>query len=476
MIENPYLRSRWAAVVLAAGVVLPAPLQAGDGALDGSRLGSAWLIPFAGILLSVAVLPLLAPHLWHRHGGKIALGWALGFLLPCQVQFGGAVAWQQAVHVLLLEYLPFVILIGTLYTVTGGVRLTGTWRATPAGNTAVLALGTLLASVMGTTGAAMLLIRPLLQANRHRSRRVHVVVFFIFLVANVGGALSPLGDPPIFIGFLQGVDFFWTTTHLLLPTAFLAGWLLTVFYLIDRHYQRQECGAGGVAPEPGAGMRLEGAANLGLLAGVVGVLLLQGVWQSGAELMVAGTRIPLTLVVANLLLLAIAGLSLWLTPCSWRRDHGFGWEPLAEVAKLFAAIFVTIVPALAMLRAGTAGALAPLLALVSADGQPVNTMYFWVTGLLSGLLDNAPTYLIFFNAAGGDPAWLSTDGAGTLAAISAGAVYMGALTYIGNAPNIMVKAMAEREGVPMPGFLGYCGWSLLFLIPPFLSMTMLGLL
>jgi Na+/H+ antiporter NhaD/arsenite permease-like protein len=342
----------------------------------------------------------------------------------------------------------------------------GTLFGTPTLNTSILSLGALLASIMGTTGAAMLLIRPLLRANEARARRVHIVVFFIILVGNVGGALSPLGDPPLFIGFLKGVDFFWTTRVLALPTLVLAGALLAIFYALDCHFWRSE---NAVPPATYTPLGIDGAFNFTLIAGVVGAVLLSGVWKPGIVFDVVGTPLELQNLVRDVILVALALVSIALTPRAVRDANTFKWEPIAEVAKLFAGIFLTIIPVIAVLQAGSVGTLRGVVDLVTdtTTGQPRQLMYFWMTGLLSAFLDNAPTYLVFFNLAGGDPTALMGPLRTTLAMISAGAVYFGALTYVGNAPNFMIKAIAESRGVAMPSFFAYLGYSAAVLLPVF---------
>lgn len=452
-------------------VLLPQLADAAE--LNGAGLSLGWLLPFAGILLSIALFPMLAPGIWHRHFGKITATWTLLFLLPFFARFGGHATLALLAHALLAEYLPFVVLLLALYTVSGGILLWGNLHGSPRLNTALLALGTLLASIMGTTGAAMLLIRPLLKANDNRRHNAHVVVFFIFLVANVGGGLTPLGDPPLFLGFLKGVSFGWTLRHMLLPVLLSALVLLALFYLIDRHYFRKD-GVLPRDPSPDSPLRVHGAFNLWLLLGIVVAVLLSGLWQSPQVWQVMGTPLALPHVLRDGVLLAIAALSWWLTPKPVRAGNDFNWAPIAEVAKLFAGIFVTIVPAIAILRAGPHGQLATLVQAVSGpDGQPLNAMYFWMTGLLSSLLDNAPTYLVFFNLAGGEANTLMGPLAETLLAISMGAVFMGANSYIGNAPNFMVKAIAEQRGVKMPGFFGYMLWSGAILLPLFALLTWL---
>jgi Na+/H+ antiporter NhaD/arsenite permease-like protein len=451
--------------------LLPGFAHAAD--LDGARMSLAWVLPFAGILLSIALFPIFAPGFWHHHFGKISAFWGAAFLLPFLLVYGVGASAAIVVHALLAEYLPFIILLFSLYTVSGGILITGGLKGAPRLNTVLLAIGTVLASIMGTTGAAMLLIRPLLKANHHRKHQVHVVLFFIFLVANIGGGLTPLGDPPLFLGFLKGVSFGWTVAHMALPTLTVVLLLLALFYCVDRYFQRREnVPVGYEAAE--APVRLWGKRNIPLLAAVIGAVLLSGLWKPGVAFDLLGTPVELQNLTRDLLLLAIAAVSLAITPKQVRAGNEFNWEPILEVAKLFAAIFLTIVPAIAMLKAGAAGPFAGLTHLVSgADGQPLDARYFWMTGMLSSFLDNAPTYLVFFNLASGDAAALMGPLASTLLAISMGSVFMGANTYIGNAPNFMVKAIAEQRGVKMPSFFGYIGYSWLVLLPVFVVVTLI---
>jgi Na+/H+ antiporter NhaD/arsenite permease-like protein len=440
--------------------------------LDGSQLAWSWGIPFAGLLLSIALMPLLAPSFWHHHFGKVAAAWTLAFFAPFIAMYGLSLAGSSLVHALLAEYIPFIILLVALYTVAGGIFIRGNLHGSPAVNVAILAIGTVLASFMGTTGASMLMIRPLIRANDNRTHKAHVVVFFIFLVANAGGSLTPLGDPPLFLGFLKGVDFFWTVRHIFPETLFLAGSLLVIFYLLDRWYYAKE-GVLTVDPTPDTGrIGFDGAINFWLLAAVVGLVLMSGFWKTPLGITIFGTEVGLPGLLRDVGLLVITFVSLRVTPQGVHEANQFSWGPMQEVAKLFAGIFLTIIPVIAMLKAGAQG---PFGAIVSAvtrpDGQPDPAMYFWATGALSSFLDNAPTYLVFFNTAGGDPATLMTTLAPTLAAVSAGAVFMGANSYIGNAPNMMVKAVAEDRGVVMPSFFGYMAWSGAVLLPLFIIMT-----
>ncbi|WP_293999171.1 sodium:proton antiporter [Sphaerotilus sp.] len=442
--------------------------------LNGAALSAWWVVPFAGLLLSIALCPLVVPSVWHHHYGKIAAGWALAFLLPFAVLHGVGHAGAECVHALVVEYLPFIVLLTALYTVAGGIYIRGNFHGSPGFNTVLMLIGAVLASVMGTTGASMLMVRPLIRANDNRRHAAHVLVFFIFIVSNAGGSLTPLGDPPLFLGFLKGVDFFWTVRQIFPETLFLVGALLAIFFAIDTLYYRRE-GVTRADPTPDDHIfGIEGGVNGLLLLAIVGLVLMSGTWKPGTTLDIAGTAVGLEQLVRDGALVAVTLLSLRLTPAAAREKNQFNWAPMQEVAKLFAGIFLTITPVLAMLKAGMGGAFAPVVALVTgADGQPIPAMYFWASGLLSSFLDNAPTYLVFFNLAGGDPQTLMTTLAPVLAAISAGSVFMGANSYIGNAPNLMVKAIAEDRGVQMPSFFGYMAWSFGILVPLFAVMTFL---
>jgi Na+/H+ antiporter NhaD/arsenite permease-like protein len=449
-------------------LALPLPVQAAG--VSGAGMSLAWGLPFAGLLLSIALMPLVAGALWHHHYGKIAAGWALLLVLPFAAVFGPEVAASEVWHIFLQEYIPFIALLLALYVTGGGVLLKGTLIGTPATNTALLAFGTVIASVMGTTGASMLLIRPVLRANAFRKQKTHTFVFFIFLVSNIGGSLTPLGDPPLYLGFLKGVSFFWTTTHMFGEFLVCAVLLLGIYYVLDSWAWAREKPTQPVI-EKREKLSIQGYVNLWLIGAVVAMVLVQGYWRPG-DVALFGEKIGLERLVGVAVFIGISVLSMRVTPRKLREDNGFAWGAIAEVAKLFAAIFITMAPVLAILRAGTAGAAAPLVALTSgAGGEPIPWVYFWLTGVLSSFLDNAPTYLVFFNLAGGDPGYLMTQGALTLAAISCGAVFMGANSYIGNAPNFMVKAIVEEQGERMPSFFGYCAWAVVFLIPIFILIT-----
>ena len=448
--------------------------HAGGFHLDGSieNMGIIWVVPFAGILLSIAIFPLVLPDFWHHNFGKVSLFWASILIVPFLIKEGVSVTLYELLHVGMLEYVPFIILLLALFTISGGVRLTGTLVGTPIVNLLIILIGTLLASWMGTTGAAMLLIRPLINANKHRKNKVHIIVFFIFLVANIGGSLTPLGDPPLFLGFLKGVDFFWTTSAMFLPMLFMVTSLLIIFYVLDTYYLKKE----NITISPSGEktkLGVEGVFNLGLILGVIVAVLISGFWKPHISLEIYhGVHLELQNITRDLLLLGLTYVSWTYTPQQIRKENEYTWFPIIEVAKLFAGIFITIIPAIAILKAGTNGALAGIISSVSSASGPNNMMYFWYTGVLSSFLDNAPTYLVFFNTAGGDPITLMGQMKDTLLAISMGAVFMGANTYIGNAPNFMVKSISESSGVEMPSFFGFLfKWSIPFLVPLFIIVS-----
>lgn len=442
--------------------------------LAGENLAIFWIIPFVGILLSIAIFPLVASDFWHHNFGKISLFWGLSLILPFLFTFGFQITLYELLHVGLLEYVPFIILLLSLFTISGGVCLKGALVGTPILNTGIIFIGTLLASWMGTTGAAMLLIRPLIRANSFRKKKVHIIVFFIFLVANIGGSLTPLGDPPLFLGFLKGVNFFWTTTAMFYPMLFMASSLLIIFYFLDNYFYNKE-----KLKEPDEKndekLSIEGAFNLFLLFGVILGVLMSGFWKPGIQISIYHVDVEIQNIFRDILLLTLTYISWIYTSKNIRDSNEYTWFPIVEVGKLFAGIFVTIIPAIAILKAGTNGALSTVVSSVSNDsGEPINYMYFWLTGILSSFLDNAPTYLVFFNTAGGDPSVLMTDLYNTLLAISAGAVFMGANTYIGNAPNFMVKSISESSGIEMPSFFGYfIKWSIPILLPLFIIVSYL---
>ena len=534
--------------------------------VDGAKLPLWSVIPFIGMLLSIAIVPLINFHFWEHHYGKFSLAWIAIFSIPFIIAYKGD-GWYEIVHIVLLDYVPFIILLAALFTCAGGICLKGSLRGSPVVNTILIAIGTALASWMGTTGAAMLLIRPILRANEWRKYRVHVVVFFIFLVANIGGSLTPLGDPPLFLGFLKGIDFFWTMALLpaMIPVVII---LLIIFFIVDTVLFRKE----GTPPDDGEKepLRLQGVWNFVLIAGIIGAILWSKSLADGpfkdhsvaqkmapqikaAEekmdatkakleayvkahendttikfdesnheyyelrannlhavakvnslrakkthdenrgISIFGVTVPYFNLVRDGLLILIAFISLLYTPMyktvkdehghnrpesseletNVRAANGFTWEPILEVAKLFIGIFVCMIPALKILQAGIDGSLSSVvLAVQTTTNDPVNAMYFWLTGVLSSFLDNAPTYVVFLQHSG----WGSNLAHGSNVANTASkSVVVQCLweanTYIGNAPNFMVKAIAEENGVKMPSFFGYMIWSVAILVPVFVIVT-----
>ena len=420
-----------------------------------------WSIaPFVLLLLAIALLPLVASHWWHSnvHRALVAAGFALpvaAYLVYVQIATG-----QDTFHPLLHEmqnYFSFIVLLGSLYVVSGGIVVGGDMEGKPLTNTAFLGVGAVLANLIGTTGASVLLIRPVLRINKQRQFTHHLPIFFIFVVSNLGGLLTPLGDPPLFLGFLNGVPFFWTLS--LWPQWLVVnGVVLTMFFIWDTIAYRRESATdrtpNGLRCEQ---LHLKGWINLPLLAGViVGVFVQAATAGTGGDWMGA------------LVMLFMAGLSFRLTPKSLRDANGFIWGPILEVAILFLGIFVTMVPALEIL--GAHG---------KEFGVTEPWQFFWLTGGLSGCLDNAPTYLTFATLASGSGDFVNLanndvtglSGRLVLQAISCGAVFMGALTYIGNGPNFMVKAIADEGGYRMPSFFGYLAYSCVILVPVFVVVT-----
>jgi Na+/H+ antiporter NhaD/arsenite permease-like protein len=460
------------AVILAfAAILAPESAFAASG-IDGARMSILWVLPFAALLGAIATGPLFFPHFWEHHQGKIAAACSAAVIVPLTLMFGLGAALESTLHVMLLEYLSFIILLFALFTIAGGIWIRGNIHGSPVNNVIILLIGTVLASFVGTTGASMMMIRPIIRANDNRVHNVHVVVFFIFLVSNMGGALTPLGDPPLFVGFLKGVDFFWTAKNLFHETMLVWVILFAAFFLIDSYYYKKE---GVVAPDktPDSKVSIKGTINFALLGGVIIAILISAYWKPGIKIGFPGGAIELQNLLRDIALIGLALISLKVTASNYREANGFSWGPIIEVAKLFAGIFICILPVIAILQVGEKGSLSSLVRLASnTDGTPNNTMYFWMSGLLSSVLDNAPTYLVFFELAGGDPKVLMGKMAVTLAAISTGAVYMGANTYVGNAPNFMVYAIAKDMGVKMPSFFGYMLWSGAILIPTFILVTL----
>jgi len=433
----------------------------------GQQLGFWTLAPFALMLISIAVLPLAATHWFEHNRNKAIVSAILGVpTVAYLIAAHGELGLHMAAHTA-EEYVSFIMLLLTLFAISGGIHLTGNLLATPRVNLAFLATGAVLASFIGTMGASMVLIRPVLRANSERKYARHTLIFFIFVVSNLGGLLTPLGDPPLFLGFLRGVPFSWTLRlwpHWLLSV----GLCLAAYMAFELYYYRKEPPqARRIDVLDYVPMRLKGAVNILLLVLVIVTILLS------EQLATVGEAIHFPFV-REVVLAALAIISVTLGPRGPRAANHFSWAPIVEVAVLFAGIFATMIPALALLEARGA-----------SIGLSRPWHYFWITGGLSSFLDNAPTYLTFTSVAQGQVgvstvgaltstgavAGLSVTPAALLAAISCGAVMMGAMTYIGNAPNFAVKCIAEHQGYKMPSFLGYMAYSSGILVPIFIVVT-----
>lgn len=404
------------------------------------------IVPFAGVLISFALLPGFAPRFWEREMTTISLGWvALNVLITALLKspFASlAVLWSAAIA----DFLPFIALLSALYALGGGILIEGGPWGRPSGNLLLLAVGTLLAGLMGTIGAALLLIHPLLNANAQRAERRHLILAFVILVANVGGALTPLGDPPLLVGFLRGVPFFWPTFNLFVPMLVIALPVLALTWLADLRLSRR-------APLPHQGpLRIRGGLNIVMLVFFVSAIAAAG-FMPGPKVAILSAHIAAAQIGLTLLSGIVTAVSMWRTPNSIRSRNRFAWEPMREISVLFFAIFTTISPVLHDLAAAPLGE------------NPA--VWFWISGLCSAFLDSTPTYLMFFQAAGGNAQHLIQPPATLLRAFSAGAVFFGALTYLGNAPNLMIRAIAARRGVRMPGFGGYLLAASVVLVPLF---------
>lgn len=459
-----------------------------EGEMLGDQLPIWSILPFVGMLLSIAIFPLVKAEWWEKNQLWVALFWSAVFIVPFFFAFGAEITIFELIHTVALDYFPFLLLLIALYAAAGGIVIRGSIVGTPKVNLIILIIGTVLASVIGTTGAAMVLIRPLIRANEWRKRKMHTIIFFIFLVCNIGGSLTPLGDPPLFMGYLRGVPFFWCLTHLWSIYIFTSVLLLVLYYFVENSRYKKDLADGAVQPESKSNHKIEvdGLVNIIFI-----VLILIGTYSSGmlanmdafqnADGSVKGITLfshgeetaiatyP-NLIKDAIYLIAIA-LSMKFTKKSLREENNFNWGAMEEVAKLFIGIFITMIPALALLEAKGASL-----------GLHTEWQFFWSTGLLSGFLDNTPTYLVFLTTAASLGA---TTGVATsigmveiplLIAVSAGAVFMGALSYIGNAPNFMVRSIAEEHDIKMPSFFGYLKWSFGILVPVFLIVTVVFML
>ena len=469
-------------------MLIPTAALAEGGEMLGDQLPIWSIIPFVGMLLSIAIFPLVKGEWWEKNQLWVALFWAAVFIVPFFIAFGAHITIYELIHTVALDYFPFLLLLIALYAAAGGIVIRGSIVGTPKVNTVILAIGAVLASIIGTTGAAMVLIRPLIRANEWRKRKMHTVIFFIFLVCNIGGSLTPLGDPPLFMGYLRGVPFFWCLTHLWPIWIFTTVLLLVIYYLVESNRYKKDLAEGAVQPESHSAHKIEidGLINIAFI-----VLILIGTYSSGvlagmdAFLNEDGSVKGITLfthgeeaavatypnLIKDAIYIIAIILSMKFTKKSLREENNFNWGAMEEVAKLFIGIFITMIPALAILEAKGA-----------ALGLHTEWQFFWSTGLLSGFLDNTPTYLVFLTTAaslGATEGIVTSIGiveAPLLIAVSAGAVFMGALSYIGNAPNFMVRSIAEEHDIKMPSFFGYMKWSFGILVPVFLLVTVIFML
>ena len=440
----------------------------------------AYCIPFAGILLCIALFPLVKPTWWEEHQAPVVALWSLAFIIPFVIGFGAHHTAEVVLECIINDYLTFIVLLFGLFCVAGNITLEGDLAGSPRINVGLLLFGTLLSSWVGTTGASMLMVRPIIKMNSWRKRKRHIMIFFIFLISNIGGCLTPIGDPPLLMGFMRGVPFFWSL-RLLPILAFNAAVLLFIFYHLDMRAYRKDI-AEGRKPDiskPGTEIRIAGLHNLIFLVAIVVAVLLSGTLPNmplfqNADGTVRGIHIlgEVTLtwpaVIEIAIILTSAFLSFRTTSAKVRTENHFTWGAIKEVAVLFIGIFITMQPALMILKANGASL-----------GLDSPYQMFWATGALSSFLDNTPTYLVFLTTAGslgfaeGLATTLGTVPTKMLVAISCGAVFMGANTYIGNAPNFMVKSISDENGVRMPSFFGYILWSLGFLIPVFILDTLI---
>jgi len=446
--------------------------------LNGAGLSAYWALPFLGMILSIAIFPLVLADFWSKHYGKVSAAWAAITLIGLGFTLGFGVSLRALIIVMFEQFFPFIFLLLSLFTITGGINLKGDLIGNPRLNTFILLIGAILASWLGTTGAAVLLIRPLISANNWRIHRVHTIIFFIFIVANIGGSLTPIGNPPLLMGFISKVPFFWPFTKLLAPTVISCFILLVVYFIIDSYFYNKET-AKPVSKTKSA-ISIDGGWNFFLLVGVVcAVLVSTKDW--GIAFYLYHVPMPVSVLVGLLSLIVITIISIKITRKETREANLFSWHPILEVGKIFAAIFICMAPLIAMLRAGADGPMKIIIDSLSSNGQPNNEMYYWLSGGLSAFLDSAPAYLVFFHTAaapafalGMTPHAYMTDVIpSTLLAITMGASFMGAITYIGNAPNMMIQAIAEDDGIKMPSFFGYMVWSVCILGPLFILMQLL---
>lgn len=430
-----------------------------------------WIIPFLGIILSMSFLPLIVPKFWHANAHLLPFLWSLFFIIGVSYYFSPKDVIFSIVNPLLNQYLPFITLIASLYITSGGIYINLKGTHSPILNTGFLFLGSVLSGWIGTTGAATLLIRPFLQNNYNRKNKTHLAIFFIFLVGNIGGGATPLGDPPLFMGYLEGVEFFWFFKNLypyLFSTIVV---ICLIFYMIDSYFFKKESKElrEMYRQEGNSAFILKGAKNIFLL----GIILLTVIFcEFKGAFIFCKVNCNYSTILRSLILVVIAFVSLKITSKEIRAKNAFSFEPIKEVAELFIGIFITVEPVIAILHQGSKGGAKFLFDWLASSGEIIPQKCFWVSGILSSVLDNAPTFLIFFHLASGNASELMTVKAHLLQAISISTVFMGALTYIGNAPNLMIKSISANYGVKMPSFIGYMGWSFGILIPVFFILSL----
>ncbi len=418
-------------------------------------------IPYTALMLALALCPLLLPKIWHtfeKHILAIIAIWTLVTIFRVE---GTHQAIHNFGHMLFHEYIAFIAILFALFAVAGGIHVQFNISDSLKNNVLILLIGAFLANFIGTTGASMVLIRPFLKLNHNRPYKTHLGVFFILIVANIGGSLTPLGDPPLFMGYLAGVDFSWTLLHGWKPFFFIVPCSLCIFALIDRVKNKHT-----ISQRNDVGITIEGGFNFALMIAIAGITLLAPTLSDDNAATIMGIGISWQDIVRDLSYVSIGAISLWLTPKHVHHQQHFNFEPLKEVSRVFLVIFLTLIPISAMLKLGADGPFHILFDFThNASGSPIAARYFWTAGSLSAFLDNAPTYLLFFKMAGGNAQTLMHQLPSTLLAISLGSVYMGAISYIGNAPNFMVRSIAKQSGVEMPSFLGYMAWSCVILLP-----------
>lgn len=414
---------------------------------------------FLGLLLSLSFCPLTTPHFWHKHEKKIILFWGIGCIFSLNYTFGLSKSFNLLADMLLHEYIPFIVLVCAIFTINSGLHINLNMKASPVKNVLVLTVASLFSSIIGTTGASMLFLRPLIRMNHERKYKTHNIIFFIFSVANIGGSLTPLGDPPLFIGFLNGVDFFWPTKHLFMPFLITIIILLLTYFLIDKYLWKKEI----IPLEKAKSINISIEGKKSFIFIFLMIILIPFSSHLSSKIIHFGAQeVLLSNILRDALLIILSIASYFLTKQEIRHKNHFSFAPLSEVSILFLAIFTTMIPITFIINAGASSS----LRLSSASS------YFWISGILSAFLDNAPTYLVFFTLAGGNAQSLMQS-VSTLQAISLGTVFFGAMTYIGNTPNFIIRSIAKQSQITMPSFIGYLGWSCIILLPIFFIISMI---